>query len=213
MIAQIRGKLTAVDGEAAYVQAGGLVYQVYVPLNIVESLHRRIEENRTEIELHTIHYIEGGIGSGSMVPRLIGFTSVEDRQFFHVFTTVRGLGFRKALRALCVPVGQIVKAIETGDRSALVKLPEIGARTADRIIAELKGKLKVFAFEDEPEPEPAADADMVEQALEILMLRLQFTRTEAEEQVKKVLAADNTITTVQDLIREVFQRQGQGAAR
>jgi len=212
LIAQIRGKLVAVDTEAAYVEAGGLVYQVFIPLNIVEELARRLDDERVDIELQTVHYIEGGVGSGSMVPRLIGFTSVEDRQFFQVFTTVRGLGFRKALRALSVPIPQIVRAIETGDRGALTRLPEIGARTADRIIAELKGKLKAFAFEHEPEPEPAADGELVEQALEILMLRLQFSRAEAEELVKKVLAADKSITTVQDLIREVFRRQRQGAA-
>jgi Holliday junction DNA helicase RuvA len=209
LISRIKGNLNAVDGEAAYVEAGGLVYQVFVPLNIISTLAKWAGDGTREIDLHTVHYIEGGVGSGTMVPRLIGFLKQEDREFFRVFTTVRGLGVRKALRALSVPTAQLVHAIETGNRAALTRLPEIGARMADRIIAELKGKLSAFAVEAELEPEQEGDPELVEQAREILMLRLQFSRAEADSLVRSVLASNKGLKTVQELLREAFkQRHG-----
>jgi len=211
LIARIKGNLAAVDDEAAYVEAAGLVYQVFLPLNILATVAKRLNGAPAEIDLFTVHYIEGGIGSGNMVPRLIGFLTKEDRAFFRAFTSVKGMGVRKALRALSIPTAQLVRAIETGNRAVLMQLPEIGARTADRIIAELKGKLTAFAVEAEPAPQPQGDPELFEQGREILMLRLQFSSTEAEAMIRKVMAAHKDVNTIQDLLREVFKLRQQVA--
>ena len=210
MISRIKGNLAAVDEEAAYVEAAGLVYQVFLPFNILGTVAKRLNGAAAEVDLFTVHYIEGGIGSGNMVPRLIGFLTKEDRAFFRIFTSVKGMGVRKALRALSIPTSQLVRAIETGNRTGLTRLPELGTRTADRIIAELKGKLTAVAVEAQPEPEPGADPELFEQGREILMLRLQFSPTEAETMIKKVMAAHKDIKTIQDLLREVFKLRQQG---
>ena len=210
MISRIKGNLTAVDESAAYVETGGLVYQVLVPSNIRRTVAELLKNGSAEIALYTVHYIDGRIGSGSMEPRLVGFLMEEDREFFRIFTSVKGLGVRKALRALSVSTPELVGAIESGNRAALTRLPEIGARTADRIIAELRGKLTRFAVEAAPEAEPGGDPELAEQAREILQLRLQFSASEADALINRVLAGKKDVKTIQDLLREVFELRRQG---
>ncbi|NQT18108.1 MAG: Holliday junction DNA helicase RuvA, partial [Planctomycetes bacterium] len=119
MISRIKGNLAAVDESSAYVETAGLVYQVLVPANIRRTLAGLLNNGSAEIALYTVHYIEGGIGSGSMEPRLVGFLTQEDREFFRIFTSVKGLGVKKALRALSVSPPELVGAIEAGNRAAL----------------------------------------------------------------------------------------------
>src|SRR5207302_2413101 len=82
---------------------------------------------------------------GNLEPRMIGFLRVEQRKFFELFTTVSGIGTRKALRALTVPTGQIAHAIETGNTRFLIALPQIGKRLAEQIVATLAGKVGAVA--------------------------------------------------------------------
>ncbi|HUU69738.1 MAG TPA: Holliday junction branch migration protein RuvA [Planctomycetota bacterium] len=208
MIARIKGNLSSVDEEAAYLEAGGMVYEVLVPSNIAASLQKMVKD---QVEFFTIHYIEGGFNGGHMVPRLIGFLKEEDREFFRAFTTVKGVGVKKALRSFSLPTEQIVRAIETGNRSLLMTLPEIGARTADRVIAELKGKLAQFAIatETRAEQQPAGetDSELAEEARQILMIQLQYTAAEADAMIGKAMAANRNIKTMQGLLQEVFRLQ------
>jgi hypothetical protein len=87
----------------------GVLRQVVV----VERLTRRVGQ---DVVLHTIHYVEGDPSHGVQTPRLVGFLSETDRDFFRVFTTVKGIGMRKALRALARPVAEIAAAIQNKDR-------------------------------------------------------------------------------------------------
>jgi Holliday junction DNA helicase RuvA len=76
----------------------------------------------------------------------VGFLRAEDRAFFTKFTTVKGMGVKKAIRALALPTGQVAAAIESGDARTLASLPGIGKRVAETIIAELKGKVIDFVL-------------------------------------------------------------------
>ena len=207
MISKIKGNLTAVDDEAAYIGTGGLVYEVLVPANMVAPLRNILNGPRKEVDFYTIHYIEGGFNGAHMMPRLVGFLAEEDREFFRIFITVKGVGVRKALRAFSIPTAQLVRAIETGNRAMLMALPEIGARTAERMIAELKGKLAQFAVAAEPRPDAEPETELTEQARQIMMIQLQFTQGEADTMMAKALAANKNIKTVQQLLGEVFRLQ------
>ena len=92
-----------------------------------------------------------------MTPRLLGFLHDEDRAFFRQFLTVKGVGVRKALRALAAPVAKIASDIESGDATALAQLPGIGKRMAQQIVAELRGKVGVHAFAAADVPAAAKD--------------------------------------------------------
>ncbi|MCY2926238.1 MAG: helix-hairpin-helix domain-containing protein [Planctomycetota bacterium] len=156
-------------GSSAIVDAGsGLWYEVLVPACDVERIGRRVGQ---DVVLHTIHYLEGDPAHGHVTPRLVGFLSESDRDFFRVFTTVKGIGARKALRALAKPVAEVAAAINAKDGRFLMALPEIGKRTAETIIAELHGKVDDFAGAS---GEAAAAAQMSEPAQEAVAVLVQL---------------------------------------
>ena len=98
------------------------------------------------ITLHTLEFLEGTPGRGNLVPRIVGFLSEVEREFFDLFCEVDGVGVRKALRAMVRPVGEIARAIEEQDAAALSTLPGIGAATAERMIAKLRRRMPKFAL-------------------------------------------------------------------
>jgi Holliday junction DNA helicase RuvA len=131
---------------------------------------------------------------------LIGFRSREQRAFFELLTTVKGIGNRKALRAMQVPHTRMAEAIASGDAKFLSTLPEIGKRTAESTIVELKGKLDPFLKDPSATRRalertsvaaaamavapsgPAADAEEI-------LVTLGEQRAQARARVDRVLAA------------------------
>jgi holliday junction DNA helicase RuvA len=79
-------------------------------------------------------------------PVLIGFATLADKAFFQLFISVAAIGPMKAVKALVRPVPEIAAAIEEKQVSVLSKLPGIGTRTAEKIIATLHGKARGFAW-------------------------------------------------------------------
>ncbi|MBX3410370.1 MAG: hypothetical protein KF859_10840 [Phycisphaeraceae bacterium] len=190
MIARIVGKLLEVDGTTALIAPGDgtLVYEVSLPAYLAEPVRAGVGTVKTFI---TLHYLEGQGQGASFTPRLIGFQTVDERDFFEVFTTVKGIGPRKALRALAEPPGAIAAAISRKDVAGLVKLPEIGKRMAETIIAELTGKVERFmtAFDD-AQGAPAAAAPRIPPAVEdavSTLVALGETRADAQRLVMRVV--------------------------
>jgi len=201
MIARISGLLESLSGGGALVAtAGGLWYEVLLPAADIERLGPRVG---TEIVLHTIHYLEGDPSHGAQTPRLIGFVSSEDRSFFRLFTTVKGIGNRKALRALAKPVGEIAAAIAAKDSRYLTQLPEIGKRTAEQIIAELSGKVEAFATSGTT---PAA-APLSEAASEavVVLVQLGERRADALALVDRVMTVAPELDSVETILQQVYK--------
>ena len=220
MIATLTGTLTRVEEDSVHVRIGGITYRVLVPASLLERLRTRWKsdpgageggEEGEEMTFHTLYYIEGSAGMGNAYPRLVGFLHPKDREFFERYTAVPGLGVRKALRSLTLSVRRLAEAIERGDTATLVKLPEIGKRTAEKIVAELRGKVYEFALiRDEGEegpPEPAPEDDGLRpQAIEVFT-QLGYKRTEAEALVRDVMDRNPALDSVDAVIREVFQKK------
>jgi len=204
MIARLTGRLADVTDGSALVDIHGVVYEVLVPAYLVPRLRGVLESGSREVTLHTLHFIDGGIGGSTLHPRLIGFLDRVDREFFQIFTTVKGVGTRKALRAMTEEPAQLATYIENNNRAGLARLPEIAARTAEKIIAELKGKLARFAHEVGAE---ASQPDFKLEAIRILVETIQFTRAEAEELVERALERNDAIRSSDELIQEVFKQQ------
>jgi Holliday junction DNA helicase RuvA len=141
MISHLSGTLVAIEDGAAHVRTGDVTYEVLVPAADSMALAARLGQ---PVSFHTLHYLEGQGQGASFWPRLIGFQAPADRAFFELFTTVKGIGNRKALRALQLPFGQVAEAIAARDHALLQSLPEIGKRTAETICVELKGKVDPF---------------------------------------------------------------------
>ncbi len=201
MIARISGRLEHLADGAALVDLGaGLWYELLVPACDVERLARRVGQ---DVVLHTIHYVEGDPSRGQMSPRLIGFSSETDRDFFRTFTKVKGIGVRSALAALVRPVAEIAAAIQAKDAKLLTILPGIGTRTAERIIAELHGKVEAFAGP----AAPAAEAQLPEAATEAVAVLVQLgeRRGDAMALVERVLAVAPETDSPEAIIQHAYR--------
>lgn len=213
MISRISGRLVDIDEDTALVENGGLSYEVMLPSALADRL-RSDGKIGQEISFDTVYYIEAGERKSAHYPRLVGFTSPIDREFFSTLTNVSGLGVKKALRSLIIPIRDIATAIENKDAGQLNRLPGVGKRLADKIIAELHGKVAKFALskEDQPlskskeEPEPLAD-----EAREVL-LQLGYSRNEAERMVDAALKQGTKPARVEDLITVIFRNEQQKKA-
>lgn len=172
MITRISGVLESIEGNVATVAlvGGGIAYEVLIPAYFAHRLrsgaasaptgaNAEVEPGKPlssagsvgallmvhmPITLHTLEYLEGQGQGTSFIPRLIGFASPAEREFFDLLTTVKGLGNKRTLRALAVEPGAVVQAIIGRDARRLQDLPEIGKKLAETIILELREKAQKF---------------------------------------------------------------------
>lgn len=203
MIAKLTGRLEYVGKGVAHIDVGDIVYEVLVPAIDVAPLTKDLGER---VVLHTIQTIEGNLGGGgAMTPRLIGFLSAVEKAFFQRFITVKGVGVRKALRALTQPIGRIAAAIENRDAKWLISLPEIGKRTAEQVIAELQGKLADFALVPAADDGTLTAAEPFKQEALAVLLQLGERRNEAERWIDQAATANESINTAEALIQAVYR--------
>jgi Holliday junction DNA helicase RuvA len=143
MITRISGTLERVEPTAVEIAVGPVVHEVLVTELVRRTCQQKLGQ---PVVLHTLEYLEGNPTRGNLVPRLVGFLSEVEREFFELICEVDGVGVRKALRAIIRPVGEIAAAIDEQDAKALATLPGIGAATAERMIAKLRRRMPKFAL-------------------------------------------------------------------
>jgi Holliday junction DNA helicase RuvA len=206
MIATLEGKLVKLDTGSALVQLGSVGYEVLLPNYCISALSGKIGQ---EITLCTMEYYEGTPAGGNLIPRMVGFLSTGERDFFTMFISVKGMGIRKGLRCLSIPIANIASAIEAGDEKILLSLPGVGKRMADQIIAELKGKLQEFALKAKPFSSVAVEFKAFQaEALEILIAWGE-KRNEAMEFIELACKRHPDISTAEELVPLVYRlKQG-----
>ena len=206
MIARIEGKLVKLDSDSALVQVGSIGYEVMLPSYCVSALSDKVG---SDITLCTMEYYEGTPGGGSFVPRMVGFLSTGERDFFTKFTSVKGIGIKKGLRSLGIPIATIAAAIENADDKTLMSLDGVGKRMAQQIIAELRGKLQTFAIGAEPAKPPEARFKPFQaEALEILIAWGE-KRSEAMELIELACKKHPDIKSAEALVPLVYRlKQG-----
>lgn len=214
MISEIQGILRGVEGGAASVRVGeGFTYEVLVSTFTAARLGDSIGQ---QVTLYTLYYLESQNQGATLLPRLAGFLTPDDRRFFELFTTTKGIGNRKALRAMTLSTDQIAAAIADRDLPLLQSLPEVGRRTAETIVATLYGKVDRFvsaaAFGPPAGGTAVATASggaraLAREALEVLM-QLGENRTQALAWIDEALR-DETLgerpADVQDLVARVYR--------
>ncbi|MBP3557564.1 MAG: Holliday junction DNA helicase RuvA [Thermoguttaceae bacterium] len=164
MIVKITGKLVALYDERAIIEAPPFEYETLIP----EFTRRQLQSELGQtISLRTIEYLDGNPTQGRLVPRLIGFLTDVEREFFELFFSVDGVGSKKALRAMVRPVREVAAAIEEQDVKFLSGLPGIGPATAERIVAKLRRKVPKFALMVARPSEGAAGSG-AEQTLDVV---------------------------------------------
>jgi Holliday junction DNA helicase RuvA len=205
MITRITGRLVTLLNDAAVIAAGPFEYEVYIPEFVRRQLQGRIGE---DVSLRTIEYLEGTPGRGNLTPRMIGFMSDAEREFFDAICSVDGVGTKKALRAMVRPVREVAVAIEEQDVKQLSTLPGIGAGLAERIIAKLRRKMAKFALmiqRDLP-PEREGERGVISDAYEAL-LSLGHSAPDARAKIEQVTAEGRKFKSVEDLLEELYRTQ------
>ncbi|MBQ2722878.1 MAG: Holliday junction branch migration protein RuvA [Opitutales bacterium] len=133
MIVAIKGRLESSTLFSAVVEAGGLFYEVNIPLTTAERLPKLGEE--------VMLYTEAVYREDSQA--LYGFATKSDRDFFKtIIEKVSGIGPKTALNMMSrMSVATLRDSIAMGDVATLSKCPGIGKKTAERLVLELKGTL------------------------------------------------------------------------
>jgi Holliday junction DNA helicase RuvA len=160
------------------------------------------------VSLHTIQYIEGNAMQGRMIPRLVGFLSPIEREFFEMFCEVDGVGVKKALRAMVRPVQEVATLIEEQDAKGLATLPGIGPATAERVIAKLRRRVPKFALlvgRDLPAT-AEIERDLLAEAFEVLRV-LGHSETESRRLLDDALDKKQKYKDVDSLLHAIYEKQ------
>jgi Holliday junction DNA helicase RuvA len=201
MISAITGTLERVGADRVQLGCGAMVYDILVPAADIGQLKSLAGG---EVTLYTIFDLEGDATRGGLTPRLIGFLRLEDKQFFQLFVTVKGIGPKRALRALVRPTGQIAAAIEAKNSRFLVELPEIGKRMAELIVAELAGKAGAFASAGAAPAAISAHSVDESEALDAAV-QLGIPRVEAERLLERSRQVSPNVKSAESMLREMLR--------
>jgi Holliday junction DNA helicase RuvA len=204
MITKVSGTLLRLDDESATLDCPPLEYQVYIAESSRRSLQALVGQ---PVSLHTIYYHDGDPSRGRVTPRLVGFLSEIEREFFEMFCSVDGVGAKKALRAMVRPVQDIAEMIEEQDAKGLSSLPGVGGATADRIIAKLRRKMSRFALLVARSQDYAAEVerDVVQEAFEALRA-LGHSDADARRLLDGVLKAKRKFSSVEAVLQAIYQQ-------
>ncbi len=178
MIYSVRGKLIHSSTNEAVVECAGVGYHCYTTLATLNALPGL----GSEVTLYTVlHVKEDGV-------TLYGFATMAEKNCFQLLTSVSGIGPKGGLAILSLmSPDQVALAVLSGDHKALTKAPGVGPKTAQRLVLELKDKMKSAGFSGEA----AAVADTVQQVLGggnlseamAALLALGYSQTEAAQAV------------------------------
>jgi Holliday junction DNA helicase RuvA len=216
MITRITGVLNRVLDEEVRLQVGAMEYQVLVPEFVRRGVQTQLNK---ELTFYTSHYLDGNPMQGKVVPRLIGFLSEAELEFFELFCTVDKVGVRKALKALVRPIREVADAIQRQDAKWLTTLPGVGGSTAEKIIATLRRKVTRFALMPS-RPAPAADGaeasadtpttvvdgNLLEDTYQALM-SVGLSPAEARNRLDKVLSTGKSFGSVEEVLLEIYKQQ------
>lgn len=211
MIERLRGRLLHREEDHLVLDVQGVGYGLDAPRLTLE----RLPDVGEEAELFTVLVVS----QDDM--RLYGFATAEEQKVFEIFRAVSGIGPRTALDVLStLSIAEFVQAIRFGQVQALTRVPGIGKKKAERLIVELKDRLKQFPAVEElpgrPDTPPPAPADapsgedaLFQDALDALVA-LGFKSTEASRQVSAALRQmeDETLT-VEAVVKTALQRRNQ----
>ena len=135
MIASVKGKLEGVTAESVIIDVNGLGVEAIVPTTVINRLPK-IDEN---VRLYTyLHVREDAM-------QLYGFLEKEDLDFFKLLITVNGIGPKAAIAILSsMPADILTFAILSEDTKTIQKAQGIGAKTAKKLVLELKDKVGII---------------------------------------------------------------------
>jgi Holliday junction DNA helicase RuvA len=198
VIARLRGEVVEALPNRLVIEAGGVGYQVFVPISSFDRLNPRIG---TEVILLTHLHIRENAHT------LYGFATAEERDIFLLLVDrVSGIGPAIAMTVLSgMPVERFKQAVVESDVKAISTIKGLGKKTAERIVLELKDKVGVTETWQVAEGGDAAGA--AGRDAELALLALGFKQADAHKAIRAVLEKSPTMAA-EDLIREALRGLG-----
>ena len=196
MFAYISGSLENKSNNSVIVETGGIGYRIFMPMKAIEKL----PEIGKNVKIYTYYYVrEDNIS-------LYGFNTTEELKMFELLLSVSGIGAKSAIVMVSeISPSKFALDVIGGDVSGLVKVPGIGNKTAQRIILELKDKLKTESAIIKPEIEHeyannGKNDDVLEEAIAALQV-LGYNKKDIENAIQKIEIKD---LKVEDIIRKTL---------
>jgi len=184
MISYIKGELADILMDFIVIENNGIGYGVSVPMTVIDQMPKP----GTEIKVYTYLYIREDIMS------LYGFLTKDDLKVFKLLITVSGIGPKGALGILStITTDELRFAVMTNDSKTISKAPGIGKKTAEKLIIELKDKLKlddITALESDTETIMIGEADSRNEAI-MALVALGYSQPEALRAVKSAEVTDD----------------------
>ena len=199
MIAYIKGKLETKSSTYVVVDVNGIGYKIFMSGTAISEM----AETGEEVKIHTHYYVrEDNIS-------LYGFNTQEELKMFELLLSVSGVGAKSAIAMLsAIKPSSFALAVISNDVKALTKIPGVGPKSAQRIILELKDKLKTeqaLAETDDVEIKTIiANNSNVDEAITALQV-LGYTRKEIEKAFERMPSKD---LSVEDLIKQALKILG-----
>lgn len=195
MIGRIQGVLLVKQAPHILVDVGGVAYEIQVPMTSLFQL----PETGSQVTLVT-HFV---VREDAQL--LYGFVNDEDRRLFRELIKVSGVGPKLALAILSgMDAAQFAQCVADGSVAALVKLPGVGKKTAERLVVEMRDRLKNFGLSDTATvPAPQLYANDIVADAEGALIALGYKPAQAAKMIAQVKSDE--IDSSEELIRRALQ--------
>lgn len=182
MISYIKGELVEVTDNAIVLDHGGMGFSIMMPASILAKL----PQIGSELKVHTYLYVKEDILD------LYGFLTKDDLKIFKLLITVNGIGPKGALAILSAMTPDDLRfAVLAGDAKTISKAPGIGNKTAQKLIIELKDKLKIEDVLDSSDGGYETSSDMGDTAAAEAVMALTALGYSAADATRAVKLVDN----------------------
>jgi Holliday junction DNA helicase RuvA len=200
MIGYLEGRLLKIEDERILLLVNHVGYEVMLPMFVRQTLNAK--QVGDEVALYIYYYVT----ERQPKPILIGFNLEAEKEFFQLFISVEAIGPLKAVKALNVSIRDLANAIELGDVALIKQLKGIGARTAQKVVATLQGKVSKFALIRKTEAQAQAQVkDITEPVLDVLVNQLGHRPADAKRMVAEALERNGDISSPEALFDEVYR--------
>ena len=193
MIGQIEGTIIEKNPPEILVEVAGITYEILVPMSTLYQL----PESGELVRLHTHFSVREDAQT------LYGFFDAETKKMFRSLVRVNGVGPKMALGILSgMSVEDFVQAVRNNDSEAMVRMPGIGKKTAERLMIEMRDKMIEWGSDDNVGSDlPSQTKSSFTKDAEIAMINLGYKPQQAARAIAQVLKVNPEINDSEELIR------------
>ena len=198
MIAKISGILESVNLTEVIVDVNGIGYEIIIPLSTYDKLPREGERVSFFTYLH--------VREDAMI--LYGFATLDEKGLYKILISVSGIGPKLALKILSsISISSFCEAVSNGDIKTLMRINGLGKRSSERLVVELKDKIKTFAPETAYQSgNISKDISKQEEEAVLALVQLGFKYETARKSVMKISSSlSSEEANSENLIRKTLQ--------